>query len=282
MEDLVICPICNKKFKELNTAHLSSHGLNAQSFKEKFPDFDRLSKSVRLKKATLKNMSVETQKRLKKSHTLEGFIERYGSIDGTFRYNESKRKKSKSHSLDFYIEKYGELEGKEKHANDNKNRGVTLEKYIKKYGESEGVIKYKNWLSYQKYTNSIEFYIEKYGEAKGTNVFYEKHKLASDKKRRVHKDLIPAYNLYCSEVNTYTRRSLKNNKLENLHLRGKQHGYHLDHKISMCYGFKNNINPEIIGSIHNLQIITISENCSKQDDCIDLEIVLEKFNKKTI
>jgi len=44
---------------------------------------------------------------------------------------------------------------------------------------------------------------------------------------------------------------------------GKSGMYHLDHMISINYGFKNNIDPKIIGHISNLQFITWQENLQK-------------------
>lgn len=37
-------------------------------------------------------------------------------------------------------------------------------------------------------------------------------------------------------------------------------GYHLDHKVSIWYGYKNRIDPKLIGSIHNLEFIPHEQN----------------------
>ena len=56
-------------------------------------------------------------------------------------------------------------------------------------------------------------------------------------------------------------------ELKNYEKRGnvgyKKDAYHLDHKISIKYGFENNILPYIIGNIDNLQMLPARENCSK-------------------
>jgi hypothetical protein len=66
--------------------------------------------------------------------------------------------------------------------------------------------------------------------------------------------------------------------LDNYDLRGRD--YHLDHIYSIREGFKNGINPQVIGSIHNLRIIPASENCSKRANCdITIEELLEKFKE---
>jgi len=59
--------------------------------------------------------------------------------------------------------------------------------------------------------------------------------------------------------------NINKSKVKNINLRGIN--YHLDHKYSIKQGFMNNIPPYLIGSIKNLEIITTSINCSKQDKC---------------
>jgi len=44
---------------------------------------------------------------------------------------------------------------------------------------------------------------------------------------------------------------------------GVDGAYQLDHIVSIKYGFDNNINPEIIGSIYNLRFVTWEVNRSK-------------------
>ena len=51
-------------------------------------------------------------------------------------------------------------------------------------------------------------------------------------------------------------------------LERKRGKFHLDHKIPKIYGFLNMISPEIIAHYKNLQMLTESENCSKQNKVI--------------
>ena len=44
---------------------------------------------------------------------------------------------------------------------------------------------------------------------------------------------------------------------------GVEGGFQLDHKISIRYGFDNNIEPEIIASVENLQMLPWIENVKK-------------------
>ena len=50
-------------------------------------------------------------------------------------------------------------------------------------------------------------------------------------------------------------------KMFNINNRGKD--YHIDHIIPISYGYKYNINPSVIGSLDNLQLISKKDNFSK-------------------
>ena len=59
-------------------------------------------------------------------------------------------------------------------------------------------------------------------------------------------------------------------ELKNSDKRGKtgiEGAYHLDHKYSISEGFKQGIEPEIIGNISNLEFIPWEENLSKKNKC---------------
>lgn len=108
----MVCPICNNKYKEINNSHISFHNLTSIEWKEKFPNFDNLSKSSRFKKSTLKNLTEEQSKNLKKSHTIEGYIEKYGEDVGKIKYKLRRNNISFARTEEYYIEKYGVREGK--------------------------------------------------------------------------------------------------------------------------------------------------------------------------
>lgn len=56
--------------------------------------------------------------------------------------------------------------------------------------------------------------------------------------------------------------------LEDFHKRGrsgKKNSYHLDHILSVSYGFHHGIDPEIIGGIRNLRMIPWKQNLEKSE-----------------
>lgn len=78
----------------------------------------------------------------------------------------------------------------------------------------------------------------------------------------------PAYAEYKSKVYSVTRKqnlSLLENYEKPRGLCGIDGAYQLDHIISIKQGFAKNIDPEIIGSISNLQFIPWQNNRNKSD-----------------
>jgi hypothetical protein len=272
LEDFVTCPICNIKFKEINTSHIKLHNLTINEWKEKYPHFDRLSKIARMNKSNLKNITTDEWKiKLKKSHTINGYINKYGKVVGKEKYETRCNNIKKSKSEEYFINKYG-IDGYNKI---KKNKGVTLDKYILKYGKVKGKDKYEKWLEMNKKKCTLLYYLEKYGDIKGYEKWFNKNKKISENHRSIDIDKIDDYKKYCIEVDKETRLSLQLNKLENIELRNNN--YHLDHMVSKCYGFNKNIPAKIIGSIHNLKIITSNENLSKQKKC---SLTLEELYSK--
>ena len=54
--------------------------------------------------------------------------------------------------------------------------------------------------------------------------------------------------------------------------------WHLDHEFSIAKGWVNQIDPKIIGSKHNLRVITATENAKKSHRCsITLEVLVERY-----
>ncbi len=82
------------------------------------------------------------------------------------------------------------------------------------------------------------------------------------------KDL-PKYKKYKGRVLSITNKQ-PINTLTNFEKRGVSGcdgTYHLDHKYSMLMGFNNNIEPEIIGNILNLEFLPWEENAKKRANC---------------
>jgi transposase-like protein len=96
---------------------------------------------------------------------------------------------------------------------------------------------------------------------------------------------LPVYKKYRRKVINITNKqpieSLSN--YEKRGLAGVEGAYHLDHKYSILEGFKNDISPEIIGNINNLEYITWEDNLSKKEKCsITKEELLKIYYERKI
>ena len=76
------------------------------------------------------------------------------------------------------------------------------------------------------------------------------------------------YTNACNKVTTQFDLSVLENSDKLRGLCGVDGAYQLDHIIPIQYGFDNNIPPEIIGHIDNLQFIPWEENNAKRDKLI--------------
>lgn len=195
--------------------------------------------------------------------SLKNMIKLYGQDAGTNKWNAFCERNKGNHTLERKIELYGEIVG------------------LKKYNESQQKLKEKNTLSY---------YIKLYGHTEGTNKYNTRNKNNSsnsvgapigsklynqirEKQEKLGNwipwDNLSKYEQYRREVWSYTK--LQNLEvMDNFHKRGHQREkgtYAVDHKISIKYGFMNNIPTSIIGNIENLQMLEHSVNSSKCEKC---------------
>ena len=85
----------------------------------------------------------------------------------------------------------------------------------------------------------------------------------------VYLENLPVHLKYKSDVMKITNKQ-KIKKLDNYNKRGISGipgAYHLDHKFSILEGFKQGVEPEIIGNIKNLEFIPWEDNLSKGSNC---------------
>lgn len=115
-----------------------------------------------------------------------------------------------------------------------------------------------------KYLSKCEFRRDK-GKAASIGLVKRYHNMDYNE----YLDNIDIYYKYELEVFRVTRQQMIKN-LPNYKNRGNSGvdgAYHLDHKFSIIEGFKNNIKPEIIGNIKNLEFIPWEENIKKRTKC---------------
>jgi transposase-like protein len=88
---------------------------------------------------------------------------------------------------------------------------------------------------------------------------------------------------YRYQVDKITKRVLKEH-INEINIRNYPLGrnkYHIDHRFSVSEGFICGVDPSIIGSKYNLEILSEHDNCSKNNKCsITLEELLNAYNGK--
>ncbi len=88
----------------------------------------------------------------------------------------------------------------------------------------------------------------------------------------IDKGLKKDFEYYRLVVNRFTQREVYKYKIIT------KKDQHIDHKLSVKFGFDNNIPPFIVGSIHNLEVIDSKLNMSKGSRCsITKEFLFESF-----
>lgn len=93
----------------------------------------------------------------------------------------------------------------------------------------------------------------------------------------------PTREAYYESVWLYTERTYKRNIDVLDPERKRSVDWHLDHKYSIVRGWAENVPPEIIGSIHNLELLLGTENVTKNAKCsINKETLLELYHGKEL
>ena len=157
----------------------------------------------------------------------------------------------------------------------NGTHNTQLEYYTKKgFSRNESL----KMLSDRQRTNTIE----KMGEEKFNNrknkfkvsisrekTLKKRRRIMEDKGLWIKKNEKTDWELYKNKV-WYITNKQDLESLEFFNKRGPtgtKGSYHLDHVISIKYGFDNNIAEEVIGNINNLQMLQWKENLSKGTNC---------------
>ena len=131
-----------------------------------------------------------------------------------------------------------------------------------------------------KKVRTLENYQRKHGKEEGLKQWIKVCNKQSKAMRKIDIGNIENFNDYIYQVRKISEREIKIHGLNNIELRNKS-DFHLDHKVSICFGFNNNILPEVIGSIYNLEIIPAYDNLSKNtNNSIKPEKLLEIINEK--
>lgn len=91
---------------------------------------------------------------------------------------------------------------------------------------------------------------------------------------------VPDFEKYREIVRDISDKNYQENFYDIPNAKKRSREYHLDHKVSIAYGFENNIPTYIIGHYKNLEVIHHSQNESKFiHNSITIEELLAEINK---
>jgi hypothetical protein len=192
----------------------------------------------------------------------------------------NRKRKCSPRSIDYWMNKgYTLEESKEllsKHQKENSPRSIYY--WVKiGYSDEDAMVKVREYQD----NISIESIMKRYSCDKITALEIQESIVEKVRftriKNNMNIDIANDYEyfVYKKMVNKETKKTLKLNKATFVK---NNKGDTLDHKYSIFWGFYNDVPPEVIGSIHNLEYISLSENCKKQTNCsIDLKTLLERY-----
>ena len=246
--DFVTCPICKQKYKELNSDHVEKHGMTIERFSELYPMVVRTPEKTRFGKNHFKVLTKTMSQKLRRGHTIEGLIEKYGEEEGRERFGIWRERKRFGHTLDGYVSRYGQESGTKKYLIDINGRKNDLSSFQRRHGDLEGARRYFS------YIESISKRMRMFDGDTDMKNKYEKYRR---RVRRISNESIARYGLDGVE-----NRSMK---------------FHVDHRYPIILGFLNGVHPVVIGSIYNLEMMSGHKNCQKKVNAsIDLEQLKEK------
>jgi hypothetical protein len=267
-----------------------------------------------------KNISLDEAQKIvndyksNKSTSKNGFIKRHGKNKGIEMYNKFQQTSAYSSSDEWFIKKYGENWKEQKNYSMRKKSKRCVEYWIYLgYSLEDAKIKiceyqistsgvHKKYYQERGYSdeeiNVILTHINhkkrnhirntKYLKEKYPDSWKEIYLKSSEKYRKrmeelgvwIEKSIIDDFKKYRSLVNRYTNESLLfyGELVEKLEMRSKH--FHLDHKYSIKMGFINDIDPKIIGSVINVEIIASKINSSKKEKCsITKQQLIKEYTK---
>lgn len=266
LEDHVTCKVCGRTMKSLSS-HLSRvHLITAKEYKLKFPG------SLVISPAQSKKQSDKFKGENNPGFNHGGRLSPWSKKSKFYSeeaFNAAIKNSTsvpRSNNLEWWLSKgFSEDEAKERLK--ERQKTFTLDKCVARYGLEEGTSIYN--ARQEKWQESV------YSKFSQDELESKKKHTRISKGNQIPDDLVSDRDLYYRKVIACTNKTVRNYP----HLQERTSEFHLDHKYSIRQGFVNGVNPEIIGSIHNLEILSASENCSKRADCsISLNELVEAHN----
>lgn len=261
----------DKDESNLKVKEFQSHPLDLEEYKNRYGQEEGIKKYNLRKENYQSRFDVEIQNIQKKLDC---------DYDAAYEFVCNKRRKCSPRTIDYWMEKGYSVEDSRilvsKYQKENSPRSIYY--WVKiGYTEQDAQIKVREYQD----NLSINSIMKRYSCDKLSALELQESFLEKIKFTRIQKglDLDPSldyeYFVYKKAVQKETKKSLRLNK-DILVKKNKKDS--LDHRYSIFKGFLNDVPSEVIGSIYNLEYISISKNSKKQINCsIDLQTLMEKY-----
>ncbi|RTI53649.1 hypothetical protein [Campylobacter jejuni] len=238
---------------------------------------------------------------------LEHYIKKYGVDLGKIKYNERLQKTKEQNNFCYeYWLKLGYTKDEAREILSKQADTTSLNSTMLRLGPVLGYIRYQEIKTIRQYQNTLERYIADYGVDEGTEIYnnisskkvceYTTEKYLKTRKtfenigRWTAKENLDDFKHYKLMVERFTKRAIKQlppEKQKLLERRGpasktknQDEVMHVDHMVSKFFGFHNNILPQIIGSVYNLDVIDASKNISKNTkNSMDIDELFNNYFK---
>lgn len=273
-----------------------------------------------IKKGFSETESIE-KVRLFQSNSKESLVKKYGE-DGNRRYNEfieslNKRRHTEIHNIieqfgindqeaknifdkrrvvvsprreEYWINKgYSEIDSKEKVSEWQMICSPRTTRYWinKGYSKNEANGKVKEYQDNNSINSLMIRYNLTFNEAldKQSEFIDKMIKSRIDKGINLQKSDRKSFDVYLNNVRKLTNKYYKKyTKIINSNNYNRSvYEYHLDHKISIFSGFKNNIDYRIISSPYNLQMISAKDNLEKSiNSDISVSTLINEYNQNKL
>ena len=227
------------------------------------------------------------------------FIKKHGTSIGKEKFKKFQETSRKSSSDKWFIDKYGDgwqIKKKESFQKRSKfckiywtDKGFSNEEAeikVKEWQKSNAGVNREYWINQGLCSDEIDLIIRKINIQKGNGVrnrtfLKQKHgevwkdiyqQRCKDYRINMEKlgiwivsSLKDEWNQYRDLCTYYTKETVFDHNIKDIEYRSIL--FHLDHRYSIKQGFLDEIDPKIIGSIVNLQMLPAKVNCSKKEKC---------------
>jgi hypothetical protein len=158
----------------------------------------------------------------------------------------------------------------------NNNKGMTKQQLKERYGWLNKLSGKARKEKIKEITEPLKKFYETSSEEIKQNVYDKRVDTRIKRGQIVPLSEKSAFKQYEAIVRNETEKTYRKNVDIIDPERKRGNDFHLDHIISIQYGFMNNVDTDVISNVNNLRVISAKENMTKKTSCdMKVEVLLE-------